>query len=63
MLLFAVTHIWQSMQSEISHQDFHRSLTAEYSEAVPKKEFSFLSQAAKAYFYKLPLYANVQRKI
>lgn len=37
MLLFAVTHIWQSMQSEISHQDFHRSLTAEYSEAVQKK--------------------------
>lgn len=63
MLLFAVTHIWQSMQSEISHQDFHRSLTAEYSEAVQKKEFSFLSQAAKAYFYKMPLYANVQRKI
>lgn len=37
MLLFAVTHIRQSMQSEISHQDFHRSLTAEYSEAVQKK--------------------------
>lgn len=41
MLLFAVTHIWQSMQSEISHQDFHRSLTAEYSEAVQKKSSAF----------------------
>lgn len=40
MLLFAVTHIRQSMQSEISHQDFHRSLTAEYSEAVQKKKSS-----------------------
>lgn len=45
MLLFAVTHIWQSMQSEISHQDFHRSLTAEYSEAVQKRRRVQLSKS------------------